>query len=63
VKKRENIHRMACLFYSNIRVHFAYTEVNSNTLQAAEIKLHGFMAPLVAKAAYPAEMKKRKPAF
>lgn len=63
IRKRSNIHRMACLYYSNLWVHFAYTSRKSATLRKAEEKLHGYLAPLAGQQAYPVDMKPLKPAF
>jgi hypothetical protein len=63
IKKRSNIHRMACLYFPNLRVHFAYVGKASKALRKVERKLHGYLAPPVADEAYPVDMKPLKPAF
>ena len=63
IKKRSNIHRMACLYFEALWVHFAYVNKPSSTLRKAERTLHGYLAPPVADEAYPVDMKKLKPAF
>lgn len=63
IKKRRNIHRMACLYFQALWVHFAYVNKPSATLMKVEKTLHGFLAPPVADHAYPIDMKARKPAF
>lgn len=63
IKKRSNIHRMACLYLEALWVHFAYVKKSSATLMRVEKKLHGYLAPPVASQAYPVDMKPRRPAF
>lgn len=63
IKKRVNIHRMLCLYLPNLWVHFAYVDKPSSVLVKTEKKLHGYLSPPVADAAYPVEMKKLKPSF
>lgn len=63
IKKRTNIHRMICLYLSDLWVHFAYVDKPSATLMKVEKKLTGYLAPPVADEAYPVDMKPFKPAF
>jgi hypothetical protein len=63
IKKRSNIHRMACLYYSYLWVYFAYVDRSSSILREVEMTLHGYLAPPVADEAYPVDMKKLKPAW
>lgn len=63
IKKRRNIHRMACLYLSVLWVHFAYVTEPSATLMKVEENLHGYFAPPVGDQAYPVEMKSLKPAW
>lgn len=63
IRKRRNIHRMTCLYFPFLWVHFAYVDRPSNILIEVEKKLHGYLAPPVADAAYPVDMKPHKPAF
>ena len=63
IKKRGNIHRMACMYYRVLWVHFAYVNKSSHALKKMETTLHGYLAPPVADKAYPVDMKPYKPAF
>jgi len=63
IRKRNNIHRMLCLYFADLWVHYAYVNKASVTIMQAEKKLHGYLAPPVADEAYPVDMKKLKPAF
>jgi hypothetical protein len=63
IRKRNNIHRMACLYFGVLWVHFAYADKPSNSLMRAEKTLHGYLAPPVSQDAYPVDMKRRKRAF
>jgi len=63
IKKRRNIHVMACLYFRNLWVHFAYVDRPSSSLMSVEKKLHGYLAPPVADKDYPIDMKGLKPAW
>lgn len=63
IRKRSNIHRMACLYFNALWVHFAYVNKSSLSLRKAEKSLHGYLAPPVADEAYPVDMKPFKKAF
>lgn len=63
IRKRQHIHRMICLYFRCLWVHFAYVSRSSATILEAEKTLHGYLAPPVGGQAYPIEMKPRKPAF
>jgi hypothetical protein len=63
IKKRNNIHRMLCLYFDDLWVHFAYVDKPSKALMEVEETLHGYLAPPVADKAYPIDMKKFKSAW
>lgn len=63
IKKRDNIHRMICLYFDHLWVHFAYVKRSSSVLRKAEETLHGYFAPPFAIAAYPVDMKAPRKAF
>lgn len=63
IRKRSNIHKMACLYFGALWVHFAYVSKPSATLLQVETELHGYLAPPVSDQAYPVDMKPFKPAW
>lgn len=63
IRKRKNIHRMLCLYFHYLWVHFAYVKKPSATIMQVEKTLHGYLAPPVADEAFPVDMKHLKPAF
>lgn len=63
IKKRGNIHRMICLYFDTLWVHFAYVAKSSAALRKAEVTLHGYFAPPFAIQAYPPDMKAPRKAF
>ena len=63
IKKRSKVHRMVCLYFDDLWVHYAYVDKPSTTLMKLEKTLHGYLAPPVADEAYPIDMKKFKPAW
>jgi hypothetical protein len=63
IKKRNAIHRMVCLYFGVLYVHFAYVTKPSSSLMRAEKTLHGYLAPPVAQDAYPVDMKPFRPAW
>jgi hypothetical protein len=63
IRKRKNIHRMLCLYFPHLWVHFAYVDRPSTAIMQVEKTLHGYLAPPVADRDYPVDMKPFKPAF
>ena len=63
IKKRSNIHRMICLYFDVLWVHFAYVDRPSAILRKTEKTLHGYFAPPFAIEAYPPDMKPSRKAF
>jgi hypothetical protein len=63
IKKRKLVHRMICLYFDSLWVHFAYVNRPSSVLRKTEEQLHGYLAPPFAVAAYPVDMKSPRKAF
>ena len=63
IRKRKAVHKFLRLYFRDVWVYFAHTNRSSSSIKRAETKLHGYLAPPVAQAAYPVDMKPFRPAF